>query len=182
MAKRVTFKEFKAIIDEKTERSKELKPVMKKISGDMKTKVDMRFRNTMDQEGKKWEPLSKATISKRKGRSSKPLNDSGNLKQSIHGKYDSSYAVVGSNRPYAAFQQFPASKGENGKETVTETVKKHTRRTRSGKRTTVKSHKRKRSFLNPWGDKPGRPFLGFSENQKTKYKRWINNYIQKGGT
>jgi phage virion morphogenesis protein len=182
MAKKVTFEQFKAILDEKTARAKDLKPVMKKISGDMQTKVDMRFRSTVDPDGNKWEPLSEATISRRKGRSSKPLNDSGDLKQSIHNKYDSTYAVVGSNRPYAAFQQFPAAKGENGKETVTETVKKHSRRTRSGKKTIVKSHKRTRSFDNPWGDKPGRPFLGFSENQKTKYKRWISNFIQKGGS
>ena len=181
MAKKVTFEQFKTILEEKTARSSDLKPIMKKIAADMKTKVDMRFRNTVDPEGNKWASLSEATISRRKGGSSKPLNDSGDLKQSINGKYDSSYAVVGSDRPYAAFQQYPASKGENGKETVTETVKKHTRRTRDGKKTTVRSHKRTRSFQNPWGDKPGRPFLGFSANQKTKYRRWINNYIKKGG-
>jgi phage virion morphogenesis protein len=182
MATKVTFEQFNAILDEKTSRSKDLKPIMKKISGDMQTKVDMRFRNTIGPDGKKWAELSEATISRRKGGSSKPLNDSGDLKQSIHGKYDSDYAVVGTNKSYAAYQQFPASKGENGTETVTETVKKHSRRTRSGKKTTVRSHKRTRTFENPWGDKPGRPFLGFSENQKTKYKRWIKNFIQKGGS
>jgi phage virion morphogenesis protein len=181
MAKKVTFEEFKIILERKTERSQDLKPVMKKIAGDMQTKVDMRFRNTTGPDGNKWDPLTEATISRRKGRSSKPLNDSGDLKQSIHNKYDSTYAVVGTNSPYAAFQQSPATKGENGKETVTETVKKHTRRTRSGKKSTVRSHSRTRTFDNPWGNKPGRPFLGFSESQKTKYKRWIIEYVQKGG-
>ena len=182
MANKVNFEQFNAILEEKTARAKNLEPIMKKVTADMKTKVDMRFRNTVDPDGNKWAALSEATISRRKGRSSKPLNDSGDLKQSINGKYSSDYAVVGTNTPYAAFQQFPATKGENGKETVTETVRKHTRRTRSGKKTTVRSHSRTRSFLNPWGDKPGRPFLGFSTNQKAKYRRWITNYIQKGGS
>ncbi|WP_321328456.1 phage virion morphogenesis protein [uncultured Ilyobacter sp.] len=182
MVKKVTFEQFKAILDEKTARAKEMSSVMKKIKGDMQTKVDMRFRQAKGPDGTPWEPLKESTISKRKRRSSKPLNDSGDLKLSINGKYGSNYAVIGSDRPYAAYQQFPAKKGENGKETVTETVKKHRRRTRSGKKTTVKSHNRTRSFLNPWGDKPGRPFMGFSNNQKAKYRRWINNHIQKGGT
>lgn len=147
----------------------------------MQTKVDMRFRQTKGPDGTPWEPLKESTISKRKGRSNKPLNDSGDLKLSIHGKSDANSAVVGSDRPYAAYQQFPTNKGENGKETVTETVKKHSRRTRNGKKTTVKSHSRKRSFPNPWGDKPGRPFIGFSSRQKTKYRKWINDFIQKGG-
>lgn len=107
MAKKVTFEQFKAILDEKTARAKDLKPVMKKISGDMQTKVDFRFRQTKGPDGTAWIPLKESTISKRKGRSSKPLSDSSALKLSIHEKHDSSSAVVGSDRPYAAYQQFP---------------------------------------------------------------------------
>ena len=180
MAKKVTFEEFKAIIDEKTKRANNLVPILRKITEDMQTKVDMRFRQAKDPDGNPWEPLKESTISNRRKGSSKPLNDSGDLKQSIHGKTTSTSAIVGSNRPYSAYQQFPVLKGENGTKIVTETVRKHSRRTRSGKKTTVKAHTRKRTFPNPWGFKPGRPFIGFSSNQKNKYRRWVNNYIQKG--
>jgi phage virion morphogenesis protein len=180
MAKKVTFEQFKAILDEKTARAKNLTNVMQKIQGDMQTKVDMRFRQTKGPDGTPWEPLKESTISKRKGRSSKPLNDSGDLKLSIHGKNDSSSAVVGSDRPYAAYQQFPAKKGENGKTRLKVDVKSHKRRTRKGT-TTVKSHTRDTTVLSPFGDKPGRPFIGFSSSQKAKYRKWINDSIQKGG-
>ena len=155
--------------------------LMKKIAGDMKTKVDFRFRQAKGPDGTPWEPLKESTISNRKGGSSKPLNDSGDLKLSIHSKYTSTEAIVGSDRPYAAYQNFPAKKGENGTEKVTETVKEHTRKTKSGRKVSVRSHSRERSFPVPWGDKPGRPFIGFSKNQIATYKKWINQHLKGGG-
>ena len=187
---KVTFDEYKAILEDKIKRAKDMKPVMKKIAGDMETKVDFRFRQGKDPNGSKWEPLSEATLKNRKknGKDAKPLRDSGALALSIHSKITKDSAVTGSDRPYAAYQQFPAAKGEVKKNeemiVKSHTRKSHTRRTRKGtckvKTHTVKTHERENKGA-PWGDKPGRPFLGFSERQKAQYKRWVKEYIQKGG-
>ena len=179
---KVTFDEYRAILDDKIKRAMDTRPIMKKIAGDMETKVAFRFRQGKDPNGNPWPKLADSTLENRrkKGKGAKPLRDEGDLALSISSKITRFSAVTGSDRPYAAYQQFPVKKGDSGKKKVTEKVRSHKRRTRKGGKTTVKEHKRTRKVATPWGDKPGRPFLGFSNNQKIKYKRWVKNFIQKG--
>lgn len=154
-------------------------PLMRYIAGDMKTKVDFRFRQTKNPNGEPWDPLSPVTISRRRGGSSKPLNDTGELKASITSKATRTTAIVGTNKEYAAYQNFAVKKGELGTTEVTETVREHTRR-RRGRTERVRQHTRKREVSSPWGDKPAREFIGFSNNQKIAYAAIIRKYLRTG--
>lgn len=128
--------------------------LMSEIAADMEKKVQLRFRNIKDPKGDKWEKLSEVTILNRRKKSSKPLNDTGRLKQSITSKYTKKYAVAGTNVKYAPTQQFGAKKGKYKKI-----------RTKNGGIRYV-----------PWGDVPARPFIGFSNRQAKSYLKKIADY------
>lgn len=153
--------------------------LMLEIAEDMKTKVDFRFRQTKNPNGEAWALLSPVTVAMRRGGSGKPLNDTGELKASITSKATRTAAIVGTNKEYAAYQNFAVKKGELGTTEVTETVREHTRR-RRGRTERVRQHTRTRNVSSPWGDKPAREFIGFSRNQVLNYRKMINNYL-KGG-
>lgn len=154
-------------------------PLMRYIAGDMKTKVDFRFRLSKNPNGEAWAPLSLVTISTRRNGSNKPLVDTGELRASITSKVTPTIAVVGTNKEYAAYQNFAVKKGELGTTEVTETVREHTRR-RRGRTERVRQHTRKREVSSPWGDKPAREFIGFSNNQKIAYAAIIRKYLKTG--
>lgn len=151
-------------------------PVLRIIKVDMKKEAQMRFRTQKGPDGEEWAPLSETTKELRRGSVHIPLSDTGGLKRSLTSKNTSKYAVVGTNKEYAAFQNFPVKKGESGTSKVLETVRAHTRN-RKGKMENVKEHKRNREVATPWGDKPGRPFLGFSKEQIIKYIELINKHF-----
>lgn len=155
------------------------KPLMLKISEDMKSKVDMRFRQSKDVEEKNFAPLKESTISRRRKRSNKPLIDTGALRNSISSKHTDNIATVGTNKKYAKYQNYEAKKGSLGTEEVTQNVREFTR-TRRGKKEKVRAHTRHRDIQIPWGDKPARQFIGFSKKQIINYRAEINNFL-KGG-
>ena len=128
--------------------------LMKEIAADMENKAQLRFRNTKDPEGSKWKKLSPVTISRRRKKSSKPLNDTGKLKGSITSKHTKKYAAVGTNYKIAPTHQFGAKKGQYKK---TKTKNGKTRNT-------------------PWGNVPARPFLGFSNRQAKSYLKKIVDF------
>lgn len=154
-------------------------PLMLKIAEDMKTKVDMRFKQSKDVNNEPFSPLQESTISRRRKRSDKPLIDTGSLRNSINSKSTNNTAIAGTNKIYAKYQNFEAAKGSLGTEEVTQNVREFTR-TRRGKRERVRSHTRKRTIDTPWGDKPARQFIGFSKSQIIKYRKEINKFL-KGG-
>lgn len=137
-------------------------PTMKKIATHMKTTTDLRFRETKDEEGNRWKPLKYTTIKGRIKKASssggisdglsKPLNDTGILKNSIHFKYGSKFAVVGTNVKYAKIHQFGAKKGTIGTDSKGRPI--------------------------PWGDIPARKYLGFSRTQKIKYSKMITKLFE----
>lgn len=159
--------------------SVDTKKIMIEIAEDMKTKVDFRFKQSKDPNGNPWEPLSETTISHRRKRSSKPLSDTGELRASITSRATKTVAIVGTNKKYAATQNFGANKGEFGTTQIKETVREHTRR-RRGRTETVRTHTRNRNVNSPWGDIPARQFIGFSSNQIAKYKTLIRKYLKTG--
>ena len=159
--------------------SVDTKKLMLEIAEDMKTKVEFRFKQSKDPNGNPWEPLSETTISHRRKRSSKPLSDTGELRASITSKATKTLAIVGTNKKYAATQNFGANKEEFGTTQIKETVREHTRR-RRGKTETVRSHTRRRTISSPWGDIPAREFIGFSSNQKKTYTVVIRKYLRTG--
>lgn len=137
-------------------KSKNLKPLLDDLGSDMKTKTDMRFKQSKDPNGKGWNSLSETTERKRregrKSRSNKPLVDTGVLSSSIVEKQGKNWVAVGTNVKYAKTQQYGAKKGKYG-------------RTKKGGPI-------------PWGDVPARPFLGFSGNQYSLYRKKINKYFE----
>ena len=136
----------------------DFKKVMGEIAADMEKKVQLRFRNTKGPDGKKWKPLSKVTISRRRKKSSKPLNDTGKTKGSFASKHNQKYAVVGSNYKIVPTHQFGAKKGQYRKNLIGTSLK------------TRKSWK-----INiPWGDVPARPMVGFSNRQAKSYLKKIS--------
>ena len=130
----------------------DFKKLMGEIAADMEKQVQLRFRNTKGTDDKKWKPLSKVTISRRRKGSSKPLNDTGKTKGSFASKYTKKYAVVGSNYKIVPTHQFGAKKGQYKKI-----------RTKNGKTRNV-----------PWGDIPARPMIGFSNRQAKSYLKKIS--------
>lgn len=154
-------------------------PLLLKIAEDMKTIVDMRFKQSKDVNNEPFSPLQESTVSRRRKKSDKPLVDTGALRNSINSKSTNTMAIVGTNKIYARYQNFEAKKGSLGSEEVTQNVREFTR-TKRGKREKVRSHQRRRTIDIPWGDKPGRQFIGFSKSQINKYRREINKFL-KGG-
>ena len=117
-----------------------------KISKDMKSKVDMRFRNESDPDGKAWQGLSSRSIvsrynsglKKKKGKKavkgrSRILQNTGNLKRSIHARNTKTEAIVGTNSKYAT------------------------------------TH----NFGNPKRNIPQRRFMGLNRGQRMEYRSWI---------
>ena len=158
------------------------KPLMLQIAEDMKSKVNMRFRHSKDPNGIAGEPLKETTIARRKNNSSKPLIDNGTkggLMGSIHSEFTDNVAIVGTDKVYAAMQNFGAKRGELGITSVEETVRAHQRRRRkTNEMADVRQHRRTRRVASPWGDVPARRFIGFSNNQRRDYATLIKKYLK----
>lgn len=166
-------------LDKKIVKTTNTQPLMLKIAEDMKTKVDMRFRLSKDPNGIQWESLKENTISRRKKNSSKPLVDTGELRGSINSKATKDTAIVGTNKEYAAMQNFGAKRGELGNTEVEETVREHQRKRRkTSEMSTVRQHRRTRRVASPWGNVPARRFIGFSSNQKRIYASMIKKFLK----
>lgn len=178
-------------LDKLKERAVNTAPLMFKIANDMKSKVDMRFRHSKDPNGVAWEPLKESTIERRRNSDpknkkksggkalAKPLIDNGDLRKSIHAKYNSVVAIAGTNLKYAAMQNYGAKRGELGITPVEETVRAHQRRRRkTNEMADVRQHRRTRRVASPWGDVPARPFIGFSNNQIKQYAAMINKHLK----
>lgn len=149
---------FQQAIQRRIERIQNLEPVMKKISIDMKKQIQLRFRKEESSNGTKWGRLKESTLKNRPHGGDKPLNDTGNLKNSINSRFGKKFAIAGTNVKYARVMQFGARKGTLG--------------------TTLTRHGKTR--FSPWGDIPARPFIGFSNKQQIKYKKMIFKFINEG--
>ena len=109
-------KEIQQILKKLISKTENLRPLMKNIAGIMLDSVEENF----EKEGRpeKWQELSEVTIKQRKKKGYYPctiLTMRGELAASITSKYDDSSAVVGTNKRYAAIQQFGGNAGKNKK-------------------------------------------------------------------
>jgi phage gpG-like protein len=85
----------------------DLAPVLSGIGDGIVADAQMRFRDSRDPYGQAWLALSKRTIAQRRKGSSKPLLDSGRLRDTITPRLVGADAVhVGTNVLYAAIHQF----------------------------------------------------------------------------
>lgn len=109
MAAAVTINGLDALrdrLDEIGERARNLEPVLSVAAEDLKTLVDDSFEGSRSPAGVRWQPLAPATVKKRRQGSSKPLVDTGNLRNSINASSGPGRLSVGTNVPYAGFHQF----------------------------------------------------------------------------
>lgn len=154
----------------------DLTPVMKIIGETVRTSVVANF----EKGGRpaKWKALSSVTKARRKGGKKILMVQglAGGLAGSIHFTAGKNKVVIGTDKVYAAVQQFGAKKGSFG--TVTAYIKAHVRKTKSGKKVGVRAHTRKAKL--PWGDIPARPFLMMQAGDWDEIRREIVEYI--GGT
>lgn len=95
-----------ASLDETQRRLLDLTPVFRVAGEDLKTLIDDSFETSRAPNGQPWETLKPATIRKRRQRSSKPLVDTGVLRNSISYSASARTLRFGTNVPYAGFHQF----------------------------------------------------------------------------
>lgn len=134
----------------------DLSPVMRAVSGVFADATERAFRDERDPaSGASWPALRPVTIRMREKEGKWPgkilQKTSGGLAPSILPEYGSTYALVGTNKRYAATHQFGAAKGAYGRT--------------------------KRGAPIPWGDIPPRPFLGFSEDDRTEILEIVFGYL-----
>jgi phage virion morphogenesis protein len=134
------------------------RPALREIGEDLVRTTQERFQPGQKRapDGTPWAPNSPVTIA-RKGRNN-PLYQRGHLQGSIRYQLmDQDSLEVGTNRVYAAVQQFGQPKGASG-------------RTRRGAPI-------------PWGDIPARPFIGLSDQDADDAVRVLRSYLarQAGG-
>jgi len=119
-----------------------LRPILTSIGETMVESTKLRFRDSQAPDGGRWAPLSPVTIALRRQGSSKPLLDTGRLRNSITRAVGVRDVVIGTNVIYAGTHQFGARKGQYGKT--------------------------RRGAPIPWGNVPARPFLGMSLGDKAE--------------
>ena len=139
-----------------------LKPVMEGIGALLASSTEQRFMAGRGPDGQAWKPLSEVTKKRRRkgpGSSSNmdPLRDTGVLMNGITHNAGRDWLEVGSPEIYAAMQQFGAAQGAFGRGNY---------KTRKG------------SFPIPWGDVPGRPFLGLSDDDDDEIMRFLSKYME----
>lgn len=119
----------------------------------------------------KWKPSSRSISD-----GGTALSDTGRLKNSINYRLVADGVIVGTNVRYATTMHFGAKRGAFGSKTVT--VKAHTRKSKLGKKYSVKSFGRK--MVIPWGNIPARPFLVIRDEDIIKFRQAVYNAILKG--
>lgn len=103
---------------ELAQKTSNLRPLMKNIAGIMADSTEENFK----EEGRpKWQDLSEVTKIARRKTGHYPgqiLQVSGQLALSITTQYDDEFAVIGSNKVYAAIQQLGGQAGKSKKTTI----------------------------------------------------------------
>jgi phage virion morphogenesis protein len=127
-------------------------PALRQIGDDLVRTTKERFQpgNKRAPDGTPWARNSPVTIA-RKGRDN-PLYQRGHLQGSIRYQLLGQNALaVGTNRGYAAVQQFGQPKGASGRN--------------------------RRGAPIPWGNIPARPFLGLSDQDADDAVRVLRSYL-----
>lgn len=149
------------------------RPVMAEIGEYLTESTKERFADGKGPDGEAWAANSETTINQMLGRTKgnyrkvrggmsakgkrrvagkKPLiGESKALSSGIHYKATKDDVEVGSSMIYAAVQHFGASKGEFGNT--------------------------KRNTPIPWGDIPARPYLGFSDDDRSEVLTILERYL-----
>jgi len=133
----------------------DLQPVFRSIGEYLMQSTRQRFRDMRAPDGTPWAPLSPLYVKRKKKNKDLILVLDGYLRDSIHYEVEPDELRLGTNRVYAAAQQFGMPKGYAGK-------------TKTGKPI-------------PWGDIPARPFLGLSDDDRTEVLAIVERFLQRAG-
>ena len=131
----------------------DLTPAWRDIGEYLMISTRHRFRDQRAPDGTAWAPLSPVTRKRKKKNKDLILVLDGYLRDSIHYEVSPDELVLGTNRVYAAAQQFGMPKGYAG--------------------TT------KRGAPIPWGNIPARPFLGFSEDDRQEVLAILGTFLER---
>lgn len=136
----------------------DMSPVMRPIAGVLLDASQRAFKEEKDPiTGQSWPKLTKATIRQRLRQGTWPgkmLNVSpGGLAASVQADYGKDFAVVGTNKVYAPTQFFGAARGAFG------------------------STKRGRPI--PWGNIPGRRFMGWDDSDRDEIAEIVLRRLRK---
>lgn len=130
----------------------DMTPIMQDIGEGLTASTKDRFAKGVAPDGTAWAKNSPVTLARKKD--TRPLFGSTPAGAALHSQifYEAGqdYVEVGSNKVYAAVQQFGAEKGAFG--------------AFIGKDKLGRDH----FHSIPWGDIPARPFLGVSEDDETE--------------
>ena len=94
-------------LDRLRQAASDLTPVMKSIGEDLVETIRLGFRDSTDPWGRPWQPLSALTLAMRRG-GSKPLMDTGSLRNSISHQANATSVTVGTNDLRGPVHQFGA--------------------------------------------------------------------------
>jgi phage virion morphogenesis protein len=132
-------------------------PWLTAIGRDLEASTKLRFRDSQAPSGAAWAGLSPVTIALRRGGGAraKPLLDTGRLANSITSSTGPNYVEVGTNVIYARFQHYGAAKGAFGRTS--------------------------RGSPIPWGNVPGRPFLGLSQQDRASVLEVLTEAFNRAG-
>ena len=154
------------------------RPALREIGEDLVRTTQERFQPGQKRapDGTPWAPNSPVTIA-RKGRNN-PLYQDGLLQGSIRYQLmDQDSLEVGTNRVYAAVQQFGQPKGASSRN------RRGAPTPGGGIVSSIISARLSGGSPIPWGDIPARPFIGLSDQDADDAVRVLRSYLarQAGG-
>ena len=153
-----------------------MRPVMTGISLLMLEVVEDAFANERDPvTGTPWQPLKPATQQQRArhGHAGKILQVTGSLAASIQAESGDDYALVGTNKSYAAVHQFGFSGSQSVSAHSRQVTKAFGKRLPNAVHQAVKAHSRQQHI-------PARPFLGMSQSDEQRIKDKVQDYLLHG--
>lgn len=147
------------------ERAMDSTPVMRDVSGVLLDAAQRAFLDQADPTtGAKWPALATSTVQAR-GSDGPILRLSGQLMTSLQTEHGADYAVVGTNKVYAAIHQFGG------------TIRPHDIRPRHGKALAFNGVVVGR-VRHPGATIPARPFLGLGESDAEEVVDLVQTYLR----
>lgn len=152
---------FLRTLDQITRHLTDMTDLMQDLGELLVDSTKQRFAEGTAPDGTVWAPKSDATIDAYRRREKKKPNTrvdfrplfgpSGRLSSEIFAQASSASVEIGSSLIYSAVQQFGAAKGEFGTAANGSSI--------------------------PWGNIPARPFIGLSEEDRTKVDAELRDYL-----
>lgn len=148
------------------------------IGGGLVASTQQRFESETDPQGRKWKPLARSTIRKKKG-DTRILRQRGQLLQSLTHNATPSYLEVGTNVVYAGIHQFGGTIEQAARQQRATFVRSKSGRLRFAKASTrAKSRVVKPIAIGAHTVTiPARPYLGISEADAKMIVETADAYI-----